>query len=360
MFNSNYGGFIPKGGGSDPSLEARVTALEDAQIKSTYFQVVSAASGTITPPPQGTILLDQFADSIDALVSEINSEGYPTFQTPLDEDGNYLVTTLDENGEYILSGTPTDDVAIIYVYRIARKYFDISFSIGFEETNLFTNEDKAAIQSIANAFVNGGNSFSADNVSLGTSDDKDISFIRNGQTVFSLTNNGFLNVLHVPSYAHFSSYFLVDSDGDETAHVNIFAGGGIVLRTGAGNSMTFTSQGEFTINSIGDNDILLNPDFIEAGTGRVLISRRTARYTGNFSADMHDRSLIDREYADSRYVQLSGEHFTLTGTGATFTVPVQASGYKSSDGSDGVSDIFTSQDGKTVTVKNGIITGVEA
>lgn len=138
VFPDNNGGSI------DPNIYLRITALEDAQIKSTYFAVVGSTSGTIAPPTGATIMLDQFAGSIDALVSEIDGLGYPTFQTPQEAGGTYVAVTLDALGNYVLSGTPASaSVAIIYVYSIARKNFDVSESIGFEETNLFTNTDKS-------------------------------------------------------------------------------------------------------------------------------------------------------------------------------------------------------------------------
>jgi hypothetical protein len=122
----------------------RLIALEDAPIKVTYFAVVSSTSGTITPPTGATILLDQFASSVDVLTSKIDGNGNPTDITPQTVGGTYVTSTLTAGGVYALSGTPEDaSIALVYVYSVARKNFDITKSIGFEETNLFTNADRA-------------------------------------------------------------------------------------------------------------------------------------------------------------------------------------------------------------------------
>lgn len=136
---------LPDAVNNTPILN-RLTVLENAQIKATYFAVVSATSGTITPPTGGTILLDQFASSVDTLTSKIDGNNNPTDITPQEAGGTYVTSTLDVNGNYVLSGTPADaSIALIYVYSISRLNFDITKSIGFEETNLFTNADRAKL-----------------------------------------------------------------------------------------------------------------------------------------------------------------------------------------------------------------------
>jgi hypothetical protein len=151
MFLSNYGGFAGSGtGGSDPSLEARVTALENALLRVEYYQIVSSPSGSITPPSGATILLDQFAGSADALVSKVDANNHPTFVSPQTSGGTYVaVNSFDVSGNYVLTGTPSDSsYAIIYVYSIARKNLDITKSIGVEETNIYSNADKAKVDAL--------------------------------------------------------------------------------------------------------------------------------------------------------------------------------------------------------------------
>jgi hypothetical protein len=130
----------------ETAIVNRLNTLEDAQVKVTYFEVVSATSGTITPPSGATILLDQFASSVDALVSKVDGSGNPTYITPQTVGGTYIATTLDALGAYVLTDTPADaTVAIIYVYSVSRANFDITKSVGFEETNLFTNTDRVKL-----------------------------------------------------------------------------------------------------------------------------------------------------------------------------------------------------------------------
>jgi hypothetical protein len=127
----------------------RLNTLENAKLKVTYFEIVSTTTGAITPPAGATILLDQFASSADGLTSTIDGNENPTYITPQTSGGTYIATTLDASGNYVLSGTPADaSIAIIYVYSISRKDFDETKSIGFEETNLFTNTDRENLNNL--------------------------------------------------------------------------------------------------------------------------------------------------------------------------------------------------------------------
>lgn len=120
IFVNNSGG-----GGSDPSLGARVTVLEDNEYKITYFEAVSSASGTVTIPTGATILLDQFQGGIDAYVSTIVN-GQPTGILPTTSGGTPVdVSYFDSLGNYTLTGTPSSfDVALIY--RLSIKAVDYS------------------------------------------------------------------------------------------------------------------------------------------------------------------------------------------------------------------------------------------
>jgi hypothetical protein len=109
---------------SDAGLTSRVSTLENNEYKITYFESVSAATGTITKPAQSTILLDQFFSGIDAYVSTIVN-GQPTGILPQTSGGTPVdVSSFDAVGNYTLTGTPSAfPVAIIYVLKIKSIYY---------------------------------------------------------------------------------------------------------------------------------------------------------------------------------------------------------------------------------------------
>ena len=100
-------------------------------VKSLWFEsVASGTSGTLTPPTQGTIVLDQWASGVDALASQI-ADGQPNYVSPLTAGGAIVTATLDESGAWTLSDTPSAyPVAIIYVYKILLGYFNLDYSLG--------------------------------------------------------------------------------------------------------------------------------------------------------------------------------------------------------------------------------------
>ena len=109
---------------SDAGLTFRVSTLENNEYKVTYFESVSAATGTITNPAQSTILLDQFFSGIDAYVSTIVN-GQPTGILPQTGGGAPVdVSSFDALGNYTLTGTPSAfPVAIIYILKIKSIYY---------------------------------------------------------------------------------------------------------------------------------------------------------------------------------------------------------------------------------------------
>ena len=109
---------------SDAGLTSRVSTLENNEYKITYFESVSAATGTITNPAQSTILLDQFFSGIDAYVSTIVN-GQPTGILPQTSGSTPVdVSSFDALGNYTLTGTPSAfPVAIIYILKIKSIYY---------------------------------------------------------------------------------------------------------------------------------------------------------------------------------------------------------------------------------------------
>jgi hypothetical protein len=113
------------------SLNSRVESLEDKNVKCTWYEVINnGTSGTLTPPTNGTILLDQWAAGVDALASNI-SGGMPTFESPVTATGVTVTATLDASGNWTLVGTPSIyPVAVIYAYTIAMSNLNSAYALG--------------------------------------------------------------------------------------------------------------------------------------------------------------------------------------------------------------------------------------
>ena len=87
------------------------------------FEVVTSDTGTVTKPSQSIILLDRYAEGVDAIITELDSEGFPIDSAARDALGNVITTTFDADGNYDLSSTPTSpSVALVYLIKIKAKY----------------------------------------------------------------------------------------------------------------------------------------------------------------------------------------------------------------------------------------------
>jgi len=97
-------------------IENRLAALEETYIKIAYYEEITGISGQISIPAGAEILLDQWANGVDAIISEINNNK-PTF-----EDSNIDVINFDISGNYTLSDNlPTSPAALIFYFRIKSK-----------------------------------------------------------------------------------------------------------------------------------------------------------------------------------------------------------------------------------------------
>lgn len=104
----------------------RVSVLEDTYVRCEIFEEVGATSGTLSPPTNATIVMDQFAEDVDALCTVIPTSG----QKPLEElertaSGDLVTVVLSGTGntDYTLSGTPVGtQYAIQYVVDL--KFID--------------------------------------------------------------------------------------------------------------------------------------------------------------------------------------------------------------------------------------------
>ncbi|KKM80333.1 hypothetical protein LCGC14_1340890 [marine sediment metagenome] len=97
-----------------PTVPPRIR-IEEGLVRAIYIeQLNSGTSGIITPPNAARIILDQWDEEIDAVVSA--DYGSPTFEAPRDVDDEVVTASFDAGGNWSLSSRPT-------VYPIHLIYF---------------------------------------------------------------------------------------------------------------------------------------------------------------------------------------------------------------------------------------------
>jgi len=120
------------------ALTADVSLLKNNEYKITYYEIVSGTSGSITIPTGATINENEFGQSGNSVLSEVDSNNKPTYQSPKDVFGNPITANLLTDGSWVLSGTPTStDVAIIFSLKIkAIDYQNLDYDFIIETVEL--------------------------------------------------------------------------------------------------------------------------------------------------------------------------------------------------------------------------------
>lgn len=119
------------------AINDNFTELYGVDLKTEWFEeIASGTSGTLTKPTGSTILLNSWADGVDALASVSGGVGdLPTFETPVTGSGTAITATLDAAGNWTLSGTPSAyPVCIIYAYSIPVALFNEAESLTVAQT----------------------------------------------------------------------------------------------------------------------------------------------------------------------------------------------------------------------------------
>ncbi|KKK56805.1 hypothetical protein LCGC14_3060820, partial [marine sediment metagenome] len=123
------------------ALTDRIERVENKNVRAAWIETVSeGTTGVLTPPPGGTILKNQWGPGLNGVTTTLEY-GKPTFQTPLDEDGNMVTIELHSDGEWKLSGWPLQmPIGIIYIYTCKLQDFKSHLSLGEVETSSGTLE----------------------------------------------------------------------------------------------------------------------------------------------------------------------------------------------------------------------------
>lgn len=116
-------------------LTTRIAALEDKYVKALWYaEIGSGTSGTITPPANGTIVLNEFGNDVDAVTSTITTTKKPDFISAKTSAGAIVTATLAANGAWTISGAPSAyPIALVYVYEVKLVNFDHDSSLYEEE-----------------------------------------------------------------------------------------------------------------------------------------------------------------------------------------------------------------------------------
>jgi len=100
---------------ADTDLEQRVEDLENAFRQISYKEVIdisAVATGTIAYPAGWT--LDETVIPSNAVISTIDAQDRPEYISPQDGSGNVIGVTLDAAGNWTVTGTSSQDVAIMF------------------------------------------------------------------------------------------------------------------------------------------------------------------------------------------------------------------------------------------------------
>jgi hypothetical protein len=105
-------------------LEERIEKLENNVYKATYFEVINISgttTGSIAIPEGATVLEEEFEGR--AVITQLNSEGYPNGEAALDNNGDPITANLATDGNWLSSGNYSQPVGLVYQLSILAKDF---------------------------------------------------------------------------------------------------------------------------------------------------------------------------------------------------------------------------------------------
>jgi hypothetical protein len=140
--------------GADPSIPGRIYNLETNEYKVTYYQVVTGTSGTLTVPSGGTINANEFGLSGNAILSKVDVNGKPTFESPTTSGGSQVTASLNVlTGAWVASGVYTSpSVALIYSVKInGLDYSNLVYNNIIETVKVTADVGTTTLQSVTNA-----------------------------------------------------------------------------------------------------------------------------------------------------------------------------------------------------------------
>lgn len=115
----------------------RLDIIENTQFKIAYYAEITTTTGSITIPTGATVLLDQWPNGQDAVLSKIVG-GKPDYN-----DTGVNVTTFDSVGNYVLDGSlPSNPTALIYYFLIKQvDLIDLDSEFVIEQVELKSHSE---------------------------------------------------------------------------------------------------------------------------------------------------------------------------------------------------------------------------
>lgn len=112
------------------SVQDALDALNNEELLIQHYQVVPRTSSPnqITPPANGSIVLNKFGGSEDAILSTVTDSDDLNWVSPKNAAQEIVTTSLDSNGNYVFSSIPeattNNNVGIIYFFSTSRIEWD--------------------------------------------------------------------------------------------------------------------------------------------------------------------------------------------------------------------------------------------
>lgn len=118
------------------ALKDRVERVENKNVRAAWIETISEGTeGRITPPTGATIIKNQWGPGINGVTTTLEY-GKPTFETPVDAEGNMVLAELHSDGEWTLSSKPLQmPIGIIYIYTCRLQDFKSHESLGEVRTS---------------------------------------------------------------------------------------------------------------------------------------------------------------------------------------------------------------------------------
>lgn len=113
------------------ALIDRVERVENKNVRAAWIETVSeGTAGVLTPPTGATIIKNQWGPGLNGITTTMEF-GKPTYETPLDADGNMVTVELHSDGEWKLNGVPLQmPIGVIYFYTCRLQDFKSHLSLG--------------------------------------------------------------------------------------------------------------------------------------------------------------------------------------------------------------------------------------
>lgn len=118
------------------ALKDRVERVENKNVRAAWIESISeGTTGILTPPEGATIIKNQWGPGLNGVTTTLEF-GKPTYQTPVDADGNMVTVELHADGEWTLSSKPLQmPIGIIYIYTCRLQDFKGHKSLGEVRTS---------------------------------------------------------------------------------------------------------------------------------------------------------------------------------------------------------------------------------